>query len=171
MFRSRANLPPSRHVSVVGFIARMTLPEAIAEAVQLFRAKLPTDEIVGLLTAMGIPRAEAEEIIAFLPLVYAREILRRSGCSGFSDHYTRRTADGTTSSPIALSRKPVWRACEHHLGRDLGEGAHGDDLVAIAVHSAEFKAAHQMLDTGSDIDNLFFPMPTLSYPDDGPLDS
>ena len=148
----------------------MTLPEAITEAVQLFRAKLPTDEIVGLLTAMSILRPDAEEIIAFLPLVYARELLRRSGCSGFSDHYTRRAADGTTSSPISFSRKPIWRACEQHLATDLGEGAHGDDLVAIAVHSPEFKTAHQMLDAGSDIDNLFFPMPTLSYPEDGPTD-
>lgn len=149
----------------------MTLPEAIAEAVQLFRAKLPSDEIVGLLTAMGIPRPDAEEIISFLPLVYAREILRRSGCSGFSDHYTRRGADGTTSAPISFSRKPVWRACEQYLHSDLAAGSHGDDLVAIAIHSSEFKTAHQMLDSGSEIDGLFFPMPHLSYPEDGPVDS
>jgi hypothetical protein len=148
----------------------MTLPEAIAESVQLFRAKLPDDETIALLTAMGIPRATAQEILEFLPLVYARELLRRSGCTGFPETYSRRRNDGTLSAQIPFSRKPVWRECERHLQRDVAEGAHGDDLVLIAARSPEFQSAHQALDTGSEIEALTFPVPVLTYPDDGPLD-
>ncbi|HEY2739867.1 MAG TPA: hypothetical protein VGK45_15775 [Thermoanaerobaculia bacterium] len=148
----------------------MTLPEAIAEAVQLFRAKLPDNETIALLTAMGISRATAQEILEFLPLVYARELLRRSGCTGFSETYTRRRNDGTLSPQIPFSRKPVWRDCQRHLEADLADGSHGDDLVLIAARSPEFQSAHQMLDQGSEIESLIFAVPVLTYPDDGPID-
>ena len=149
----------------------MTLAEAIAEAARLIRSSISDNETVELLTALDVPRPTAEEILAFLPIVYGRELLRRSGCTDFPTEYFRRVGDGTTSQPIPLARKPVWRECEKFLRTDLASGARGDDLLLLANCSHEFQTAHRLLDQGSVIEDITFPPLVLTTSEEGPFDS
>ena len=148
----------------------MKLDEAIAEAVQLLRVKVPDDEIRQLLVAMGTPGSVALEILAFLPLVYARELLRRSGCTTFAKTYSRRQPNGKLTKPQPLAHEPVWRECENYLRTDLASGSHGDDILVIAARSAEFQSAHAMLNAGHDVEDIFFDPPIVELPSDGPTD-
>lgn len=149
----------------------MRLEEAVAEAVKLLRAKIPEDEILQLLTALGTSRVAASEILAFLPIVYARELLRRSGCANFSSNYSRRLPESKkVSPPIPLARKPAWRACESFLRGDIASGSKGDDLLMIAARSAEFQAAHEMLNAGTEVQDLVFKTLLLDLPEEGPID-
>ncbi len=149
----------------------MNLPDAVAEAARLMRSAVPDNETVELLTALGVTRAAAQEIIVFLPLVYGRELLRRSGCNDFPATYTRRHASGATSAPVPLARKPVWRECERYLQTDLKAGSHGEELLAIANASAELQTAHRLLDQGADLHDITFPAIILASADEGPLDA
>lgn len=148
----------------------MKYEEAIAEAVTLLRVKVPDDEILQLLTALGSSRIVAQEILAFLPIVYARELLRRSGCTTLAETFSRRLPGGKLTKPEPLSRKPVWRACENYLHTDIAAGSHGDDLLMIAARSTEFQSAHAMLNAGHEVHDLFFDPPILDLPDNGPTD-
>jgi hypothetical protein len=148
----------------------MKLEEAVAEAVKLLRVKVPDDEILQLLTALGASRTIAQEILIFLPLVYARELLRRSGCSDLPPTFSRRLPDGSKTTPLPLARKPVWWACEAFLKTDIASGSRGDDILIIAARSEEFQSAHAMLNAGHEVPDLFFDPPILNLPEDGPID-
>ncbi|HEY3929992.1 MAG TPA: hypothetical protein VGL89_16600 [Candidatus Koribacter sp.] len=148
----------------------VTLPEAIAETARLLRSAIPDNEIIELLTALDVSRSTAEEILAFLPLTYGRELLRRSGCTDFPTTCARRLPDGTLTLPITLSRKPVWRACEAFLHTDLASGSHGDDVLLLANLSPEFQHAHRALDQGADLQDLTFDPLILTTTADGPVD-
>lgn len=142
--------------------------DLIPKTVATFRSSpnLRDDEVFGALVKQGAPPGIAARIVEFLPMAYCRLILSRSGAR-FSDTFRRGLPDGGTQEK-PLSSEPVWRAIVDFARAEVELGVSGRDLLLVAIHSAEFHAANQLLSAGSRLENLVFTSPVLMWPEGGP---
>src|SRR5262252_7257080 len=144
------------------------MTEDIEKAVSIFRnlPNLGDPAVYQILVADGVERHRAARLVEFLPMVYCRAVLRKSGAR-FSDTFRRKLRD-SFSEEMKLSSDPVWNAAVAFASSEIQRGVRGQDLLAVAVRSAEFDAANQLLNKGSKLENIAFTPPVLMWPESGP---
>src|SRR5213082_218668 len=144
------------------------MDDDIAKAVALFRSSLELDDEVVyiLLVRQGIERKRASRLVEFLPIVYCRLILRNSGAR-FSDRF-QRLLPGDAVREEAFADDPLWNETFAFAQREVEHGVSAKDLLAVAMRSADFDAANQLLNKGSKLRDLVFAPTVFMWPDDGP---
>jgi hypothetical protein len=147
----------------------MQINDDISRAVSLMRnsSKLEEDEIYRILVAEGVERRRAARLLEFLPTVYSRLILRDSGVR-FSDKFRRRLPDGTISEEQPLASESVWNEATEFALDEARRGISGEDLIAVAIRSPEFRAINDLLRQGSKLENLVSMPLGLRWPELGP---
>ena len=116
--------------------------------------------------ADGIDRRTAARIVEFLSTAYFRVLFRDSGMQ-FGDSYVR-WKDGRPGKPRPLASEPVWNACVKHATTELEGGIAAEEMLRIALDSAEFAAVNKALKAGSKLANLRGGPGLLLWPEDGP---
>jgi hypothetical protein len=140
----------------------------ISKAVSIFRTATDLDDyaMYKALVADGVDGQRAARLVEFLPIVYSRLILRNSGAR-FS-HTFRRTLPGGQCQEQPLSTEPIWNEVVEFANFEVERGVSGRDLLAVGARSAEFDAANQLLNKGSQLANIAFTPPVLMWPENGP---
>ena len=143
--------------------------QSISQAVQTFRsgANLDDTSVFRKLVEQGVERCKAARLIEFLPMVYCRLILVKSGVR-FPETYRRISSDGTLSPSLQLASEPLWNAAIAFASAELESGKKGRDLLLIARRSAEFDAVNKLLNTGALAENIRLDASTFSWPESGP---
>jgi hypothetical protein len=124
-------------------------------------------EIYRALVAEGMKPAIAADLVLFLPIAYGRLILDQLEVR-FSDFFRRRLANGDLTEERSLSSDPTWNAVAEFARKEVRSGVSRNQLLAVAMRSAEFDAANQLLHRGSEIHDLRFTPVVLLWPDGGP---
>jgi hypothetical protein len=140
----------------------------ISKAVSIFRTATNLDDyaMYQALVADGVDAHRAARLVEFLPVVYCRLILQNSGAR-FS-HTFRRTLPGGQSQEQPLSSEPIWNEIVEFANAEVEHGVSGQDLLAVGARSAEFDAANQLLNKGTQLENIVFAAPVLKWPENGP---
>lgn len=138
----------------------MTVREAILRAVPVFAANVGKgpDTLREELSKAGIPVALAAEVVEFLPIAVARQMLNGMGVR-FAGHYVRRTAQGQVIGEKRLDDEPVYReglALADEIGR-MGEAV----LMAVVNASPEYAAVSKAISSGSRPEELTCSPPTM----------
>jgi len=143
--------------------------EAVAQAVETLRAGPDIEDTAMFiqLVDLGIERALAARLVEFLPTVYFRLILAKTGLR-FPDKYRRVLPDGTLSPPICFSTEPIWNAAMEFAASEIKAGIAGRALLLIAGRSAEFDAVNKLLNSGSGLESIAIDVPTFRWPMQGP---
>ena len=109
-----------------------------------------TDEaVVKDLEYQGVSHAQAEKLVALVPLAFGRVLLGHLGLTGGSDVFCLPTGTGDyverslREEPIFLRAVELAAQMAHEGPRDLFQGA--------ATWSAEFHAANKALSAGKDL--------------------
>jgi len=145
------------------------MDELISKAVAAFRNSPSSGdaEIYCMLVSEGLQRDLAARLVEFVPVVYCRLMLARSGAR-FPNTYRRRLVDGQLSAERPLLSEPVWIAAQAFALNELEQGVSPKDLLAVAGRCAEFDAANRMLKNGSDLKSVVFTPTLLTWPESGP---
>jgi hypothetical protein len=145
--------------------------ESISKAVKVFRGNpnMEDEEVFHSLVKQGMERQLAARIVEFLPIAYSRLVLGKSGAR-FSDVF-QRNIPGEEVIEKPLSEEPVWHAALDFGRAEISRGISGHELLLLAAHSAEFRAANQLLNAGSKLEKLVFTPPVLTWPEYGPEQS
>jgi hypothetical protein len=142
----------------------------IEKAAALFRCSrcLRDDEIFEMFLLSGMERRLAARLVELLPMAYCRIVL---GCRGvrFADTYRRILPSGGISEERELSSEPVWGAVVAHAEKEVQAGIAESEILVIAVHSAEYKAATELLQKGSNLEDIVFTPAIFKWQEDGPL--
>jgi len=109
-------------------------------------------------------RQRAARLVVFLPSVYCRIMLRKSGAQ-FSASFRRLLAEGI-SPEKPLSSEPVWDEAMLFANREIERGISSQDILLIAARSAEFDAANQLLNQGSKLEDISFTALVLNFFDE-----
>jgi len=144
--------------------------EAISKATAVLRASpnLVEEAAFHAIVAEGIERKLAARLIEFLPMVYCRLILENSGAR-FAATFHRRGPDGNIQEHMFSSDR-VWNAAMEFARAEIRRGVSGDALLSVAIRSAEFDAANQLLQKGLQLKDVVFTPPIFSWPESGPVD-
>lgn len=142
-----------------------TIEDDISKAVVLLRASpdLEDQDLYRLLVKQGMECKRAARLLEFLPSVYCRMILENTGVR-FSDKFRR----GKALLEQALSSDPLWNFVLAFARREVEGGVSPENLLAIAMRSAEFSAANQLMNRGSKLCDLAFTPLVFPWPEDGP---
>ncbi len=145
----------------------MNLAEAIRRAIPVLVQYGTVDEpiLVAWLTRAGLTMIEAEDAVRFIPLAFAREILKGSGVT-LSDTYIRMRKDGTQEERPLKNEKFFSGAAflAPQIITELGSEA----FTAIVCLSPEFDAVNQALNAGSAPEDLIASPPVVSWPERAP---
>lgn len=120
---------------------------------------------IGLITSR-IPPRDIEDILAFMPLAFARDLMNTMGIS-FPDEYVRIDAEGRERLRAKLSDEPWFRESQKlapEVMRELGS----DAFMAVASRSAELDAVNQALHAGSQPADLVFAPPVMRWSEETP---
>lgn len=133
----------------------------LRKATTIFRSSpsLGDVELYHKLIANGIEAELATSLVQLLPIAYCRVILGNSGAR-FSNSFRRLRADGTFDTELFAS-VPVWNLVLAFAQSERESGVSKEEMLAIAARSAEFEAANQLLNTGSQLKDLVFTPPLL----------
>ncbi|MEZ5352980.1 MAG: hypothetical protein R2762_10125 [Bryobacteraceae bacterium] len=144
--------------------------QQIREAAELFRDSpvLGDDELFEMLVLRGVERMLAARLVEFLPMVYCRILLRDGGAT-FPDVYYRIAGDGSKVRH-ELSDDRVWNAAMEHAQREVEQGRGEAAIRLIAQRGAEYRAAAQLLEGGSALENIAFAPMIFKWPEQGPPD-
>ena len=142
--------------------------EEISRAVAIFRTapNMQDKDIFGALVKQGMKPELAARTVEFLPMAYCRLILSESGAR-FSNTF-RRIAPGHEAQEKPLLTEPVWQAIMKFGHAEVERGVSRSDLLLVAAHGAEFQTANQLLNAGSQLKDLAFTAPVLTWPEQGP---
>ena len=99
-------------------------------------------------------------------MAYARVLLENSGVR-FPNCYERRLQDGMLDKR-PLSSEPVWNAALEFASVEAASGVSKQDFMAVAMRSAEFQAANELLNGGSKLSDIRFTPCLLLWPEEGP---
>jgi hypothetical protein len=135
---------------------------AIERAVPLLAQYGNGDQAILLASMLrdGIPRAEAEQAIRFVPLAFARDALDGMGVT-LSDTYLRITGDSQEERP--LQDEPFYRealALAPYMAAQFGF----DAFEAVTYLSSEFQAINSALNAGASAENLVASPPAITWP-------
>ena len=106
----------------------------------------------------GIPKADALEAMRFIPLAFARDVIKDMGMS-LPDTYVRMTADGWTKE-VPLNDERMFRAASYMasiIAKEIGM----DAFTNIVVLSAEMQAVNNALNAGSNPTDLVVGPPVV----------
>ena len=109
----------------------------------------------------GISPYVAGHLVEFLPMAYARLILRRSGAR-FSNSFQCLRPDGSFEER-ALSTEPLWTVAVAFAETEAVHGVSASELLAVATRSAELHAANQLLNQGSSLQNVVLTPAVLTW--------
>lgn len=136
----------------------------VRQAIPAFVAhrQSPDEALTDALIASGRSRAEAERLLIFMPIAFARVLLNDLGVM-FPGTYKLQTPSGELVSRRFMAQ-PVFYAATAvaKMGHDR------DTFLAVAGRSAEFKVVNQALNDGSKPKHLLLSEPILSLPNDEP---
>lgn len=134
--------------------------EMIERALPILQRSRELDDyaVIEALVADGSDRADAFEIIVFVPLAFSRYLLRQSGIN-FPRAY-RLFIGGQTRLKL-LGKEPVYRAAMELASRQVGGTL---DYTAIAGRCAEFKMINAALQDGSQLRDLMVAEPMVIAP-------
>lgn len=68
----------------------------------------------------------------------------------------------------AFSADPLWNATFTFAQREVERGVAAKTLLEVAMRSADFDAANQLMNKGSKLRNLVFTPTVFMWPEDGP---
>lgn len=153
-------------------VGPVAIEQEIERATALFRRSrcLSDDELFDLLVLEGTQPLIAARLIELLPMVYCRLVLSDKGAR-FANTFRRVLPGGGLSDERELSSEPIWGAALAYAKHEGERGASEDDLLAIAEHSAEYKAAMGLLQKGSKLEDIAFTSAVLMWPENGPATS
>jgi hypothetical protein len=100
-------------------------------------------------------------------MAYCRVILASTG-TRFSDMFQRRQRNGSLSHAQTLTSDPLWAEIMSFARAEQTASLAGQDLLAIASHSAEFDAVNQLLNRGSKPQDIAISTAVLRWPEEGP---
>jgi hypothetical protein len=128
---------------------------AVERALPVFSAVQPNDwsGLRAGLAGAGVPRPLGEDVAAFMPIAFGRELLNGMGIE-FSPEYATHTAGAGMQVAGRLAEHPVYGAAAALATRMVERREGGDAFVAVAVWSPEFSAVNEALNAGSDPANL-----------------
>ena len=133
----------------------MDAQTAVAAALPVFGATKPGEW--GALRAgvarAGIPVPLAAEVVAFMPIAFARELLNGMGID-FSADYATYSPEGGTRVAGKLAEHPVYAAAAALAAGMVERQEGGDAVVAVGIWSSEFSAVNQALNAGSQPSDL-----------------
>lgn len=144
------------------------MSDYIHKAVSTLRELRDLDDlgIYKALLADGLRPPLAARLIEFVPLAYGRVLLTKTGAR-FSDSFQRKLPTGVLQERL-LSSEPVWNAALEFARRESQRDISVQDFLVVAGRSAEFQAANELLNRGSELENLVFTPYRLPWPEDGP---
>ena len=144
--------------------------EAISKATAVLRVSpnLEDKAVFHAIVAKGVEGQLAARLVEFLPMVYCRLILENSGVR-FAATFQRRWPDGNIQEHM-FSSDSIWNAAMEFARAEIKRGVSGDALLAVAIRSAEFDAANQLLQKGLQLKDVAFTPPILIWPESGPVD-
>jgi|HubBroStandDraft_2_1064218.scaffolds.fasta_scaffold197725_2 hypothetical protein len=137
----------------------------ISRAVAIFRKSSALDDraVFNALVAEGLEAPVAARLVVFLPMVYARLLLEKTGAR-FPDKFRSVLPDGRFSALTEFSDEPLWIESMEFAKAEIASGVRSQDLMTIGGRSAEFDAANQLLNRGSKLSGIAFDTPTIRWP-------
>ena len=135
---------------------------AVERALPVFSTAAPNDW-AGLQAAIaraGVPQALAADVAAFMPIAFGRELLNGTGIQ-FSPDYAVHSADAGVKIAGRLDQQRVYAAAAALAAGMMERQEAGDAFVGVAVWSAEFIAANQALNAGSQLSDLVAGPPVI----------
>lgn len=143
----------------------MDASTAVRQALPVFAATSPNDWAAlraGLVRA-GVPERLADDVAAFMPIAFGRELLNGSGME-FSPEYAVATGDGVKVAG-RLAEHPVYAAAAALATGMMERQEGGNAFVNVAIWSSEFSAANQALHAGAELANLVAGPPVILHDD------
>ena len=137
----------------------------IVRAVALLRNAQDADDlgVFKTLVAHGIESSIAARLVIFLPMVYCRLLLAKSGAR-FSERFKTVLPDGTTSVERLLVDEVPWNEAMDFAKSEIAGGIDGQAVLAVAQRSAEFSAVNQVVERGSKLEDIRFTASILRWP-------
>ncbi|GAB2939873.1 hypothetical protein GCM10027048_00100 [Hymenobacter coalescens] len=141
-----------------------SIPDILAAALPAFAADEADDESVQqFLLAQGVDEALANQVVAFLPLAFGRIVLEQLSLQ-FSEEYSRVGASGRIHSGYSLAAEPVFLAATSLARQLVATGQWSQELHwPVAMWSAEFHAVNNLLNAGSQAENVELSPPVLLW--------
>lgn len=118
------------------------------------------DEILSGLTNAGIGDTTAVRLIQFVPIAFTRFLYRTSGVQ-FAENYTVLNSNGQPIAQRAIAEEPVFREAWNHCEAAAAEGVASDYFESVASRSGGYRAIHDLLARGSQLNGLMTGPPFL----------
>lgn len=141
----------------------MTPREKVTRYIELaeIHQQVDLDELVNLLTCDAIDAEDAECLIAFVPMAFAREILTPLGV-GLPTDYLVRNFDTGTSVRGRLDAEPIFVAAKVMAGEMLAAGHTNQRALDIAAFSAEMSVVRELSLDDSSMKDVVLTEPVLA---------
>ena len=140
--------------------------EAIRKTIAVFRtaASSSDEEAYRQLVSQGVEAPVAARLVEFVPMVYCRLLLEKSGVR-FPNTFRRKTPSGEISPEREFSSDPVWNEIVSFAQNEIKIGVSPADLLATAGRSADFDAVNQLLRKGAILKDVVLTSPILLWPE------
>lgn len=144
----------------------MNVQEAIKIAMSIFAENNGNWELSEkALRNCDIPLPLAEKILEFMPLAFGRAFMKDLGVM-FKDEYVRYVHSDNKiveKYRVRLIDEPVFRESLKIASSMVSKRIAGEDFQAIAFTSAEFRIVNEMMNKGSEPQNLVLTEPYLQW--------
>jgi hypothetical protein len=110
-------------------------------------------QLVAILLKKGVQIETAERFVAFLPIAFGRAVLERMGAVKFSDTFVVKE----TGKQYRLTDEAIFNEAQALANESFQTGVMSKDMFsAVAMRSAELRAANNALNQGTKIDGAPF---------------
>jgi hypothetical protein len=155
---------PSEEKRELRVAQKMNLTATIAQAVDLLRRQLDDISVYRELVAHGIERSIAARLVEFLPIVYCRLLLARSGVH-FAETYCRVLPNGTRTSSRPFSGESLWNELMTFAEVEIATGVKRPQVLAIAGRSAEWRVVNELLRGKAPLEDVWLTEPDFLWPE------
>lgn len=155
-------------------LIEIQLKNFVATAVELFRKHQDLEELdlLKILVDNGIPIDISRRLIEFMPTAYGRVFLGNSDVN-FTEYYERIDVESGKAKVIEkrkLTDNPIYVEAFKFAQEEVNYDYDKDDFWAIAGRSAEMQAINNLLNQGSNLEDITFTPLGLTWEDDSQSD-
>ena len=132
--------------SLVGHLAIRYRIEDVAGLLQDYPF-VPNSQMIGMLESVAFPHEQAVHLVAFVPMAYLRELLRREGVQFAPDcvFYNQQGEEWL----IPLNEQPIFEAASDFARYNISIGMLREHIQGIILRSCEFQMVNTLLAGGS----------------------
>ena len=112
--------------------------------------------------ASKMPKMHATRILEFMPIAFGRVLMKDSGVE-FQDSYERRKPGARKGKEFAFAANRVFTESLKYAERQAASSSGLMSLNAVTVRSPEIKAIEDMVNKGTNAENIVLSKPVLGW--------